>query len=308
MIRRIKMTYMVYNFFHKKQLVHNKALYKKIGLKKCYFSPISSVDFQNCDAFLLNQPYPLQVNETKLFQEATPEVQQSILDFPKRGYTILSGHFSPDKVDAINQEIENLLNQQEIDFKYRNKLMFAIHKSKLIKDCGDNNNLIELLSALRGSEMQLFQSINFLMGSEQKTHSDSIHMTTFPLGGLLGVWVALEDIDEDNGPLHYYEGSHTLPYFLNPDYNNEGNFLMIGDKKYTEYEIALEQKIKELGLKKKTFKAKKGDVLIWHANLLHGGEAHENKDKTRKSMVFHYFDKNAICYHEVTQRPTLKKG
>ena len=28
---------------------------------------------------------------------------------------------------------------------------------------------------------------------------------------MCGVWVALEDITEDNGPLHYYPGSHRLP-------------------------------------------------------------------------------------------------
>jgi ectoine hydroxylase-related dioxygenase (phytanoyl-CoA dioxygenase family) len=130
-------------------------------------------------------------------------------------------------------------------------------------------------------------------------------MTTFPLGGLLGVWIALEDIDEDNGPLHYYPKSHLLPYYLNADYGNEGNSLLLGPKDYTEYEKMIEGKVKELSLQKKIFTAKKGDLLIWHANLLHGGEPHNNKSKTRKSMVLHYYNTDCICYHEITQRPAL---
>ena len=41
------------------------------------------------------------------------------------------------------------------------------------------------------------------------------------------------------------------------------------------------------------------------ANLFHGGEPHLNRDRTRKSMVLHYFREGAICYHEITQRPAL---
>jgi len=57
-------------------------------------------------------------------------------------------------------------------------------------------------------------------------------MTTFPLGVLLGAWISLEDMTDDNGPLHYYPGSHKLPYYLNGDYANEGTDIMIGNKSY----------------------------------------------------------------------------
>jgi phytanoyl-CoA hydroxylase len=124
----------------------------------------------------------------------------------------------------------------------------------------------------------------------------------------LGVWIALEDIGEDNGPLHYYPGSHKLPYYLNKDYDNEGNAWMIGNKSYDAYEEMIAQKIQENKLQQKNFYAKKGDMLLWHANLFHGGNEHTNKNKTRKSVVFHYFKEGAICYHEITQRPALIKG
>ena len=62
----------------------------------------------------------------------------------------------------------------------------------------------------------------------------------------------------------------------------------------------------ESGLKKATFTAKKGDLLIWQANLLHGAEPLIDKSSTRKSMMFHHCGKHAIYYREITQWPTLK--
>jgi ectoine hydroxylase-related dioxygenase (phytanoyl-CoA dioxygenase family) len=288
--------------------MHNLRLYKKLGINKRYYSSISSKDFANILPTSSNeQDTKSNIAETALFKSADEQTKQSILGFKENGYIVLKNYLSEDKVDEINSEIEKALNEKRVKFKYRNKIMFAIDKLNVLKQVGLDHKLTSFLSALMKGEAILFQSINFLSGSEQKTHSDSIHMTTYPLGGLLGVWIALEDISADNGPLHYYPGSHKLPYYLNSDYDNEGNKFLIGDKDYTEYEKMIAEKISDKHLKKETFLASKGDVLVWHANLFHGGEPHTDKTKTRKSMVFHYFNKNCICYHEISQRPSLFK-
>lgn len=306
-IRRFKLAYSVYNFFHRKELRHNEDAYKKLGLNKKYYSPVSSRDFA---AFKHDHDiviHPEKIQSTPLFNTVNDTSKKSLLDFDKNGFAVIENFISPEKADAANREIDRLFNDGTVKYTNRNKLMFAIHHSELLNSLGNDDSLVKLLSVLLDGKAVLFQSINFLTGSEQATHSDSIHMTTYPLGGLLGVWIALEDITEENGPLHYYPGSHKLPYYLNADYNNEGNAFMIGDKSYTAYENMMQQKIAEQGLKKEIFKAKKGDLLIWHANLFHGGEPHINKNMTRKSMVLHYFKENCICYHEITQRPALIK-
>jgi phytanoyl-CoA hydroxylase len=306
MFRRLKIVYMIYNFFQKKKLMHNVKLYQKLGLNKFYFSPISSKDFKGLNPLSLqeNKSFP-PIENTSLFQKVNKESQASLLKYEQEGYAILKQYITQETVDKINQEIDTLIDQDKVKFKYGNRIMFAIEKSNLLRNIGEDKHLIELLSTYLKEDVKLFQSINFKMGSEQRTHSDSIHMTTFPQGGLFGVWIALEDIELDNGPLHYYPGSQQLPYYLNKDYDNEGNFFLIGEKDYPEYEKMIADKIREQPLEKKVFTAKAGDVLIWHANLFHGGEPHINKSKTRKSMVFHYYAVNRICYHEITQRPAL---
>lgn len=300
--------YSVYNFFHRRQLANNVAVFKKLGLAKKYYSPLSSSDFAGLPAAYSTTGTDRQkLLSSRLFAKLDESSKESLLSFDENGYAILRSFLSTEDVDAINEEIAFLLQQKKIRFTNGNKLMFAIHSSALLRGVGNNAELKEVLAALLGGEPLLFQSINFLTGSQQRTHSDSIHMTTYPLGGLLGVWFALEDITHENGPLHYYPESHKLPYYLNADFQNEGNRWFLGDKPYTVYEDMIRQKIAEQHLSKQTFLANKGDVLIWHANLFHGGEPHLNKEKTRKSMVLHYFKKGAVCYHEITQRPALIK-
>lgn len=305
-IRRLKPAYAFYNLLHRSQLKHNIPALKSLELNKTYFSPISSKDFSDLDQMHLSSKMDTnRLEQSAAFVRLSEENKKSISSFDDNGFVILRNFFSPDAIDAVNAELEKLLASGEVKFKYRNKIMFAIYKSSLLRRVGENKDLNELLSILMGRDSVLFQSINFINGSEQRTHSDSIHMTTYPLGGLAACWLSLEDVGSGQGPLHYYPGSHKLPYYLNKDYGNEGGFWLTGSKTYTEYEDFMQKKIQELGLQKQIFIAGKGDLLIWHANLFHGGEPHTDKNKTRKSMVFHYFAKDVVCYHEITQRPAL---
>ena len=306
-LRRLKLSYAVYNVFQHRRLGHNLPLYAKLGLKKQYFSPISSRDFVHLPAgggLPLVPPLAERLEDLPAFRALSIAGQTSLLAFEENGFAVLPGFFSAEAVDGINQELAELIATKQIDLRYRNKFMFAFRQSARIRAAGEGA-LRALVAALLGHETSLFQSINFLTGSEQRTHSDSIHMSTFPLGGMAAAWVALEDITLGNGPLHYYPGSHKLPYYLNADYANEGTTWLTGDKEYTEYEATIARKIAEAGIEKQLFLARKGDVFIWHANLMHGGEPHLDKAQTRRSMVFHYFSKAHICYHEITQRPAL---
>ncbi|HEX2607577.1 MAG TPA: phytanoyl-CoA dioxygenase family protein [Flavisolibacter sp.] len=304
LLKRMRLAYNVYNLFHKSRLQHNAALYKKLGLKKRYYSSVSSKDFADLPVPENSLPSAALLQQVPAFSRLSQADQSSLQNFHQEGYAILSCYFTEQQADAVNRELEQLVQSRTLTFT-GNRIMFGFRRSPLLRQMGEDPGLLSLLSALIDTEAILFQSINFFSGSEQHTHSDSIHMTTYPLGKLIAVWVALEDIGPDNGPLHYYPKSHRLPYYLNSDYGNEGNRWLIGEKDYSAYEAMIEEKIRSATLEKKIFHAKKGDLLIWHANLFHGGEPHLNKERSRKSAVFHYFGKDAICYHEITQRPAL---
>ncbi|HHM20513.1 MAG TPA: phytanoyl-CoA dioxygenase, partial [Bacteroidetes bacterium] len=168
-----------------------------------------------------------------------------------------------------------------------------------------NNRLLRLLDFLMGKKVVPFQTINFIEGSEQRAHSDSIHMMTHPPGYLIAAWIALEKVHQDNGPLFYYPGSHRLPYITTQDYDSGNTRFRLGSESNKRYEDKIAEVIEEAGLEKEYFFAEKGDVLVWHANLLHGGDPIRRPGATRKSMVAHYYCEDVICYHEISQRPAL---
>ena len=306
-VRRFKFSFSLYNYFKKDQLIHNERLYKKYGLNKKYYSSISSKDFiglpeeQN---WLDERNSKSVLSQSEFFNKLPDKYQIPLLNWSDNGYVVLPKIFEKE-ADKINNEIEQLLDNGIVKWKYGNKIMFAIQKSAYLSSIGLNPQLKGIMEMLLGRKIELFQSINFFTGSQQRTHSDFVHMSTFPKGNLIAVWIALEDMCEDNGPLHYYPGSHKLPCILNKDYQNDGTKFMVGDKTYDKYEDEVERVLQKSDLKKEKFVAKKGDALIWHSNLLHGGEEVLNPKLTRKSMVFHYYAHDVICYHEITQRPTI---
>ena len=103
-----------------------------------------------------------------------------------------------------------------------------------------------------------------------------------------------------SGPLHYYPETHILPYVFNIDVSNQGTTFKLGEKTHSNYEDYFQEIIDNNKYEKKIFTAKKGDILIWHANLLHGANKIIDKKINRKSMVLHYFSTDSILFHEKT--------
>lgn len=310
-LRRLKPLHYLYNLAHYKQLQKNAVLYKKYGIEK---SVVESISFEELKRYSDSKDTPWLDNadsKDKLsasvqFKNFTPEIQNQIVNWCDNGYMVWSNFFDEKTIDAINNEVAKLTTSSEIDTDYTNKKFRDTHKhSLLIKEAISDNRIIDTLSFVFGKKVIPFQTMNFIWGSEQKTHSDTIHMSTHPLGYLAAIWIALEDISIDCGPLHYYPGSQKLPYVMSEDFNHSNNSLIIDEEYYHNYEGKIKEVIQTNKLKKKVFTAKKGDVLVWHANLLHGGEERKNDKLSRKSLVVHYFCEGVICYHEITQRPAV---
>ncbi|HMW95675.1 MAG TPA: phytanoyl-CoA dioxygenase family protein, partial [Flavobacteriales bacterium] len=100
-------------------------------------------------------------------------------------------------------------------------------------------------------------------------------------------------------------GSHKLPYLLNGSYDHGGNRFVIGEDAYARYEEAVDRELASGTFEAREFHARPGDVLLWHANLIHGGKKMNTPDASRKSMVIHCFADDVLCYHELTQRAAM---
>ena len=309
-LRQIRLLHWINNVFNRKYLKNNQSIYRKYGIKR---SVLRSIDSRVLQKYIgdIRSFHPKEKNEKRAswrLSDFSPEIQNALKDWDENGYLFLPGFLSSSEVKEINKSIEVGLNTGELHYNYTGRKIFNAHKK--IAEIGavaKHNLLLEILEYLFQGEPIHFQTINFNKGSEQAAHSDSIHMTTFPLGNLVGVWVALEEITDDNGPLTYYKGSHKLPYILNADYSNSSNAFLLDGNANEKYERKVSELVKQSGLEESRIRAKAGDVFIWHANLLHGGAPINNSKLTRKSMVFHYFAKDVLCFHEISERPAVVK-
>ena len=130
-----------------------------------------------------------------------------------------------------------------------------------------------------------FQTMTMRKGSEEILHIDTGPLTLTEPMSMAASWVALEDVQPLSGEFQFVPGSHRLPELLHHGTEKGHN----GD--YEDYDRILKTTLRmceERGLKTERFMAKKGDVLIWHADLMHGGAPIEDRQRTRKSLVAHF--------------------
>ena len=161
--------------------------------------------------------------------------------------------------------------------------------------------LPQTLIALRqifGRGAKPFQTLNFPVGTGQTVHSDTIHFNSRPRGYLAGVWVAFEDMDTDNGPLAYYPSSHRLPELD----MREAVRLAPGLEGQAAYVYATRRIIQEHGLEMQLGLVRRGEAIIWHGNLLHGGHAQRDPSRSRNSQVTHYFFRGCRYYTPLHDR------
>jgi ectoine hydroxylase-related dioxygenase (phytanoyl-CoA dioxygenase family) len=308
-LRSWKWVYVVNNLLRRKALSHNKAMLDRIGLQRNVFKSVGTKDLPKSEALpWLDAPdAPQALENAPDFKQFPPEIQEQLRCFVTDGFMVLKGFFSDKEIKEHNDHLDRLIADGTIHTNYSGMKMMDVWKvsEKVKNDFFHRPELLDILRFIFGKKVIPFQTIHFVKGSEQKAHSDSIHMSTYPPGYLLAAWTAMEEIGMDQGPVFYYPGSHRWPYVSCEDYKSGNTRWTLGEKSYAKYEDYIGGLIASSGIKPKYFTASPGDVLIWHANLIHGGSHMKDKSRTRRSMVGHYYADEVFCYHEISQRPAL---
>lgn len=229
----------------------------------------------NLPRYLRPNPFP---------RSATEAERALISTFAEKGYVV---------VDVDVNDFDALADRTIADLEplYGGNLRIqdAWQNVESVRAWALQPGLLKILELLHGRKPFAFQTLNFPVGTQQLTHSDIIHFNSTPAHFMAGVWIAFEDIDADNGPLHYYPGSHRLPLFMLDRLGVAGS---VADSRYNYtqlYEPAIQQLIVDQGLVKEEAYLKRGQAMIWAANLLHGGSPIRDRSRTRHSQVTHYF-------------------
>jgi len=158
-----------------------------------------------------------------------------------------------------------------------------------------NQIVLDLLSKLYGRKAFPFQTLNFPVGTQQDAHTDFVHFSSLPERFMCGVWLAMEDVGPDAGPLFYYPGSHKWPAMTNALVGRRGTDVGL-ESAQDPYGPAWRALCDVQGVQPETFLARKGQALIWCANLLHGGSKQNDPRLTRWSQVTHYYFDDCIYY------------
>jgi phytanoyl-CoA hydroxylase len=149
------------------------------------------------------------------------------------------------------------------------------------------------LRAIFGADPLYFQTLVFELGSEQGLHQDTSFVVVDDPMAMVGVWIALEDVRAGSGELRYVPGSHRLePYEFGPGRRHFDSSID-PPALHEEYYPLITQRCADQGLPEQRFLARKGDVLIWSADLVHGGSPIVDATLTRRSLVAHACPVNA---------------
>jgi Phytanoyl-CoA dioxygenase (PhyH) len=157
--------------------------------------------------------------------------------------------------------------------------------------------LSALVSRLFGRRARPFAAINFMKGSRQHLHQDMGVFHIYPWNYLIGAWIACEDIAADSGPLVVYPGSHRAAFFAGFTDYPQTNLRTADDAQAEAYEAYVEEVARRFP--RHEFVARKGQVLLWHGMLIHGGAPVVRPGASRKSMVIHYTVRGADRAKEV---------
>jgi hypothetical protein len=289
------------------------------------------------------QDYLASLTLAERLQRQRPELaaeiySEPLLRFLRDGVVILPGVIPLEWLDAFDQDL-----QQLSDLDTLSPLLGGItidglpqyYRARFLSNLGNRDfrseppglKLVDLqryfdsarqlafapcitnfMEEFFGAPAALIQSLTFWKSSEQSIHQDFAYVHHHRrLAQLAAAWIPLEDIHPDAGPLAYYKGSHHPEQLGFYDWG-DGEILgkREADPQLLEgYTRHLEAIVADQSLEASVFLPRRGDLLIWHGALLHGGMPMINPAMTRRSFVCHY---TGMASHKEAQRFRVAEG
>ena len=238
--------------------------------------------------------------------EISDALSDKIFRFVRDGYVVLEGAVPRDVVDRINADVDNVWRQPPEGMRIETwadgtqryvppapdyrlpgaKLLDLYAFSEAARQAIAAPAAVEFLSAIFAAAPKAFQSLTFDWGSQQAMHKDSayVRVDREPLH-MAATWLALEDVAEGAGALEYYVGSHRAPDFL---FAGDSKWMEAAPEEHDRFLASLHADAERYGHTRQMFLGSCGDLLVWHADLAHGGSPVKEPGLTRRSLVTHF--------------------
>lgn len=141
--------------------------------------------------------------------------------------------------------------------------------------------VMQLVKALLNDDSIIVQTMLFEGNPVTPPHADSYYLDSSKIGSMVAIWVALEDIQPGAGRFFVYPGSHKMDL---P--RNEGPYEMAFH--HDEYLKAIKEITRQPAMECRHPALKKGDVLFWNANTIHGSLPTTTPQFSRRSLTAHF--------------------
>lgn len=240
-------------------------------------------------------------------------METALRSFIERGYAIIPKAVPDEAIDRYRADLDSVMRNrsglkasfihgihpiEEVDVnKPLTKILdtYALVPAALKLVFAEKIRLF--LMSLFADDVLAFQGLHFEVGSTQAVHQDAAYVVVDRPLNLAASWIALEDVQEGSGELVYYPGSHRFPLYtyrsqrLRWLYRRQRlnwNPRLDGNEVHSRHLASLREQAQLRGIAREGFLPKKGDALIWHAYLAHGGAPITRENLTRRSLVSHY--------------------
>lgn len=240
------------------------------------------------------------------------------------GFVLIEGFFSDDEVDTVLASVDRVWERRPADITVDDLVTGERKRASSVPDehldrpfklndlyladpsvrrVVSSERISAIVGELLGDTPVVINSLNFQKGSQQPDHLDTLYMTPLTDTDLVATWMALEDTEADAGPLRYWpESNHIEPYRFS------NGRLHVVPEEMEQWADYMAGEVDKRGLGDEYFVAKRGDLFVWNAFLLHGGSAICNDELTRKSLVTHFWSQTDCERLGSTTRPVEGGG
>lgn len=225
--------------------------------------------------------------------------ESDLAQYRDQGYVAMEGLFTAEEVESFKAGIADVIHgvtekdkklyiQEEpyykaggtderdkdnYEFRVR-KVFWFVQIEPRLAAAGYSPRVISLVDQLLGADHRMIQDMALLKppfhGSEKPWHQDNAYFDWTPLGGIMGIWIALDEATVENGCMQVIPGSHLAgptPHFHERD-------CQIADER-----VGVNQAV--------VIPLKPGGALFFSGLIHHGTPPNISGDR-RRALQFHY--------------------
>lgn len=207
--------------------------------------------------------------------------------FKTNGYVVLKQaieHELLDKyLDAWDEDNSSNFDEYGNNFGWQKEFEYLNHPE--IMDVMCHHSIYNFFDEIQLA-VALHRVDTWGTSSQKPWHQDSVFSNPTAYNNYIGAWVASEKIHPEAGPFQLIPTSHNWKLDKYSAYFGENSGEIIDGRWVNKY---IKQAIQDHSdIEPFTFLGEKGDILIWHGNLLHRALIPTDTSILRRAIIGHY--------------------